>query len=722
MTEHASYCRLCLNGCPLRVEVADGRAVRVSGVPENPVYHGFTCVKGRAQPRLLRHPARLLRSLKRGPDGELRPVPLEDAVSEIAQTLGRIIERHGPRAVAGYLGTAFTASAAMSPLYTAFMDAIGSPMRFTPGTIDKPGKQIAAALHGQWMAPAIGFDDPEVILLFGINPLVTFTGFPYGNPGRWLKDRLRAGARLFVVDPRRSDVARRAEVHLAIQPGTDVAVIAALLHIILRERCYDIDFADRHTRGIDELSAAVARFEPHAVAQHAGIDVEALLRIARAVGATRRGYIMAGTGPNMSGRGTLIEYLLLNLQTLCGHWLRAGERIRHPGVLAAPLRAKAQVGPAVPAFGFGETMHATGMRNTAAGMPTAALPDEMLLEGEGRVRALISCAGNPAAAWPDQSKAVRGLRSLELLIQIDPWMSATARLAHYVIAPKMWLEVAGTTQLLDWLTRAPTGYGQVDPYGQYVPAIVDAPPDSELIEEWEFFYELGRKMGKSLSVSPQLGPDMPAFAMDMRRRPTTEELLARLCEGSRIPLDEVRRHPFGDIFRGGDEVVVQPADENASERFELAHPLMMKDLAAADIGAHAESRSRDAHQFRLICRRMMHVCNSSFADALPASKPPYNPAFMHPGDLMALGLDAGDAIDIATEAASIPAIVHPDDSLQRGLLSMSFGFGQFPKQDPQFRRIGANTTRLVGAGPVADPYSGQPLMTNIPVRVTRWHA
>src|SRR3546814_8792658 len=122
----------------------------------------------------------------------------------------------------------------------------------------------------------------------------------------------------------------------------------------------------------------------------------------------------------MSGRGTLIEYLLLNLHTLCGYWLRAGDRVRHPGALAAPVPARAQVRPFGPAYAFGPDLGVRALGNTAAGMPTAALPDLILGEGKMTVRALISCGGNPVGSWPVQAKTLRAMHALDLHVQIYP--------------------------------------------------------------------------------------------------------------------------------------------------------------------------------------------------------------------------------------------------------------------------------------------------------------
>ncbi|WP_439569775.1 molybdopterin-containing oxidoreductase family protein [Sphingopyxis sp.] len=711
MTLHHSFCRLCLNGCALKVEVEDGVAVKVGGDKDNPVYRGFTCVKGREQGRLLVDPRRLRHSLRRKPDGRFEPIGSRDAIGEIATRLETIAARHGREAIAGYLGTYFAASAATMPFFGGFMAALGSPMAFSPGTIDKPGKKIAQALHGDWDAPAVGFDDPEVIFLIGSNPLISFTGFPYGNPGKWLNERLDAGARLIVLDPRRSDVAKRAHIHLQAKAGEDVAIIAAMIRIVIAEALYDPEFIARHAQGLGDLTEAVAAFDATSVAARAGIDPDALVEAARILGGTRRGYIMAGTGPNMSGRGTLIEYLLLNLHTLCGYWLRAGDHVRHPGALAAPVPARAQVRPFGPAYAFGPDLGVRALGNTAAGMPTAALPDLILGVGKMPVRALISCGGNPVGAWPDQAKTLRAMDALDLLVQIDPWMSATARVADFVIAPRIWLEVPGTSQVLDWLTRNGTGYGQSDPYAQYSPALLDPPPGSDLVEEWEFFYELARAMGLSLSVAPGLA-GMPARPVDMDAKPSTDAVLAQLCEGSRVALDEVRKFEGGAIFPG-DPVFVGEG-EGEQHRFDLAAPDMI-----ADLKADAASGAKQARGFSLLCRRMMHVYNSSFVGALPPSARPYNPVFLHPGDMSELGIEEGESVDVISDRGAIAGIAHGDEALRPGTVSMSFGFGALPEQDADYRVLGSNTTRLISNDEIWDRYSGQPLMSNVPVDVVR---
>jgi anaerobic selenocysteine-containing dehydrogenase len=707
-----SFCRMCNMSCPILVTVVDGRAVEVLGDRESPVSEGYTCVKGRAQPELLRHPHRLLRTLKRVGD-ELVPVPFEQALDEIAAKVAAIVDRDSPRAVASYVGTFCTANMPTMGMAMAFMTAIGSPMDFTPIPIDKPGKEISRALHGLWGAPGQGFDDPDVCLLIGANPFVSYTGFPYGHPPRWLSRRQDAGMKLIVIDPRRSDVARRADLHMQPRPGEDIAILAAMVRIILRDGLADEPFLEGHVSGVDALRRAVEPFDSEVVARRADIDANDLVTAAR-WWAGRRGFAFAGTGPSMSASSTLLEYLVLVLTTITGKWLRQGERVRNPRTLMPALRPKAQALGPTPAYGLGEPARVRGLRRSAAGMPTAALPDEILVPGPGRVRALISCAGNPVAAFPNQLKTIEAMRDLELLVQIDPWMSQTARLAHYVIAPRMALESVGATLMHEY--GAVTGFaGPVDAAAMYSPALVHEPPDAELVDEWEVYYGLARRLGLQLNFGGGLLAGASS-TLDMEQKPTTDDLLDMMCSGSRIPLDRVRRSGRCELYPDP-PVFVGPSDPGWDRRLDVGNADMMADLA--QVTTRRASPDPQDGSLRLVCRRLTNVRNSSMNLEPTNHGRGYNPAFMHPSDLARLGVAEGDTVTISTEHGTILGIAAADANIRPGLLSMAHAFGDVPERDFEYRTIGSNTSRLLVDDRDFERYSGQPRMSGILVRVER---
>lgn len=720
-----TICRVCNNGCPVLVEITDGRVAKVTGDPEGPLHHGYTCHRGRALPELMNNPQRLLQSLKRQPDGSFAPIHSEQAVDEITQQLKDVIARFGGDSVAMYVGTSMRKSIPLLAMADSLMDGIGATRRWSGNTLDQPGKQIAHGLHGYWMAPPQAFDEPEVILWIGINPLVSYTGMPCGDPGDFFKECRARGTTIIVVDPRTTDVARRAQIHLQPKPGEDVAIVAGMLRVILEEDLYDHEFVAENVEGLHELRAAVASFTPEHVATRADIAADDLVRAARAFAGARRGYAVAGVGPNMgTAQGTLFEYLVLALDTVCGHYLREGEIVRTPGTLSAVPTFKAQaIGPQQ-AWGFGPTLRFRGFTETLGGLPVSAMPDEMLTPGPEQVKALFVIGGNPAAALPDQLRTIEALKSLELLVTADIVMSETAKLAHYVVAPTMQVETPS------FRSDAPPSFyanaygGMRDAMASYSPALVDPPEGSDVIEEWEIYYGIAQRLGIQLRMNPMAilysgprpkeKPVPPAF--DMVNKPTTDQIIEMMTAGARVPLEEVKRHPHGAFFPPEPPVRVQPKDEGWTQRFDLGNDTMMRDLAAAAEPIDVAGPLAEGFEFRLLCRRMHQVNSSLHIPAIDRGRP-FNPAFMHPDDLAALGLADGDLAEITSSRGSIPAVVMADKHLRRGVVSMAHCFGGSPNDDDQVRERGSNTNRLLWLDQVYEPYSGQPLMSNVPVNV-----
>ena len=724
-TTKPMMCRFCDNGCGVLVELENGRPVKVRGDRDNPAYAGFCCIKGQHVPEQWDHPERLLQSQKRKPDGTFRPIPFSDAVDEIAGRLSEIVAEHGPRSVALYRGTYSIVNPATVPVALAFMEAIGASLVFDANSIDQPGKAVAQALHGRWQAPPPAFETRDVTLLIGANPLVSFQmGLPIANPGRELTAAIARGMRLIVIDPRRTETARRAHIHLQCRPGHDLSLVAAMLNVILREELHDADFVEENVTGLEALRAAVAHYEPELVAKRAGVPVADLVDAARTF-AAGCGVATAGTAPSFNGQGTLFEYLVLALNTVCGQWSRAGDPVTHTGTLTAPFSAVAQAeAPHRRGYGYGPQLRVRDIANCDGGLQASALAEEILLEGDGQVRALLSVAGNPALTIPDQDLNVRALKALDLLVQIDIKFSATARLADYVIAPKLPLEMAGMTLSQELFSFYAAGMGYKDAYAQYTPPLVEPPEGADVIEDWEFFYALAQRMDLGLAIEPAAAPGTTSTGgkvdLDMVSRPSTDALFEILTRDARIPLAEVKKHPHGAIFRN-EPMVVTGREAGWTERLDAANSEMLADLAQA-VACFVETEHGEVDErypYRLINGRLIRTYNSNGQDLDGLRRKwPYNPAFMHPNDLDRAGLSAGDLVEIHSEYGSIRSIVQPDESLRAGVVSMAPTYGGLPdEQDEQVRERGTNSGRLLRVDDGVDRYTGQPRMGNIPVSV-----
>ncbi|TDI62051.1 MAG: molybdopterin dinucleotide-binding protein [Alphaproteobacteria bacterium] len=712
--EHTAICRFCHSFCGIRVTVEGGRVNKVVGDKHNPMYHGYTCVKGRQLPQQHYNPERVLHTMKRQNDGHFA-IAADQALDEMAEKLSAIIKKHGPRAVALYSATYSFPYPAGGLMAASFMSAIGSPMMFSSGSIDQPGKPVAIALHGRWDAGPQPFAEADTWMLVGANPVVSkWGGIPQYNPAKRLHDALQRGMKMVVIDPRVTECAEKAHVHVQCKPGEDPTILAGIINIIIHEDLYDADFVELETAGFGELKEIVTKFTPDYVARRADVPVEILLEAARTFAGGTKGMVTAGTGPNMAPRGTLMEYLVLVINTLCGRWMREGEAMPNPLALMPTWHGKAQPQPKPPAWGFGEKLRVRNLTNNAGGLTTAALADEILLEGEGQVKALFSVGGNPMAAWPDQLKTYEAMKALELNVALDIKMSATAKLCDYVVGTKLGLETPAVSQPNEtiWGYGASTGFPE--PYAMYQPTIVEPPKGSEVLEEWEVFYGLAQRMGLQLEFAGVL--------LDMVNKPTTDDLFELMCAGSRIPLAEVKKYPHGHIFTD-DSIRVLPRDEDCEEKLDIGNEFMIGDLqqvVAEPVTSDAAYSDELSFSHRLVSRRLNDVYNSSGRDIPALTKNHrYNPAFMNPGDMQAAGLSHGDVVRIQSDHASILGIVEEAPDVRTGVISMAHAFGDAPEYDNQLMYIGSNTGRLTNVEKDYDPRIGMPRMSAIPVNLVR---
>jgi anaerobic selenocysteine-containing dehydrogenase len=708
-----STCRFCSAYCPVDVTLDGNRVVTVEGNRRAPLFGGFICPKGRALPQLHNDPRRLLTSMKRQADGSYRPIETNLAIAEICMKLADIVARKGPRAVAGFLGNPGVEQIATGPMMMALLHALGSPMFFTMATLDQPGMMIADALHGKWQGGRMRADALGCFVLVGGNPVISKQYFGQ-NPGLRLKQMVRQGCDLIVIDPRRTETARRAVLHLQIIPGEDPVLIAGILHLLLAGNGYAADFVEANTVGLSKLRTALARFTPDYVAERTGIPETQLRCAANLIGHAERGDTGPGTGASMATRGTLTSYLLLCLNTLRGWWARPGQQCNNSPVLTPPRRVRAQPEAPVQAWGFGAKSRMRGLEETLAGMPAATLAEEILTPGDGQVRALFLHAG-AALSVPGQAQIQRALDDLELLVAHDIEMSATARRADYVIASRLGFEVPVITLLAEQVCHIHHGYGWPEPYGAWQPALVEPPAGADVIDAWRLYYRLGQQLGLILRYGAMRGGG--GAELDMVHEPTTEALYDLACAGSAVPLSEVRQHRDGMVFAKAREFV-GPRDPACIARLQLGDPEMLAELAA--LGAEdwrARRGTGPDRPYLLIPRRMQNVTNGSYRPepALPGTDT--NPAFMHPDDLAMLGVGAGDLVRLCSRHGEISAVAAADEDLRRGVVAIAHGFGHNLGEAEEPRRNGANVNRLTACDDDFDRRTGMPRMGAIPVNI-----
>ena len=632
----------------------------------------------------------------------------------MAEILRGIIAEHGPRAVATYNGTYAFQNSAQLAYSRAWHNALGSPSYYTSVTIDQPAKVFVGTRHGYWGAGSHYFEDSDVSLIIGNNPMVSQYappgGVPSVSPFERLRDAKKRGHQLIAVDPRSTELTRRADLHLQIQPGQDSILLAGIIRLILDENLHDAEFCAEHTEGLEALKSAVDPFTLDYVASRTHLAAEDIAAAARLFAAGPRGVAITGTGPEMSEHPNLTQHLVASLNSLCGRYYREGDTIPNPGVLSPPNPRRAQALNVPLAWSdsaralsridesLGE-LTTMGMMGPVTEMPTNLLSDEILTPGEGQVRALIVVGGNPLMAFPNQEKAHEALKSLDLLVCIDPYMSGTAQLAHYIFAPKLTLEREDVTLLADpWYE---------EPYSQYSRALVTT--DQDVLEEWEVFWELGHRLGIESEINGIRWPGP--------ERPSKYEILSAITQGSRVPLEWLRDNPGGHSFPEH-KVTAEGPDENAG-KLQFFPEGVADDFAAVLAPKVPDSK----FDLRLICSRSKYVLNSSGRNLslLRKKMGDTNPVLMHPDDMAHLGLEEDCLVQVHSAHGAVAGVARGYDRIKPGVVTMHHSWGPLPgpDADDQVREEGANTNRLIDNRVNTQRYTGMTQQSAIPVYITR---
>ena len=276
--------------CGVEVTVKNNRVLKISADKQNPhSWHDF-CAKGRTRGQLVEHPRRILHPMRRVGDSYVEAT-WDEAISDIATRMNALIEADGPDSVAAYWGNPAGHSSSNVMFMTAWLDAIGTKSRYFVGSVDQNAMHVVAtAMYGsQLMAPVSDIDNCDYFLLVGTNPAVSAWNWLETVPGGWKRalDRQKQGAKLVVVDPLRTESAAKADMHLAVRPGQDWALLLAMVKVILDEGLEHRRTAPNLATGVPELRQLVAEADLDDLAARCEIARGQIEQVAREFAAAR---------------------------------------------------------------------------------------------------------------------------------------------------------------------------------------------------------------------------------------------------------------------------------------------------------------------------------------------------------------------------------------------------------------------------------------------------
>ncbi|MBM3678613.1 MAG: molybdopterin oxidoreductase, partial [Actinobacteria bacterium] len=444
-----TYCRLCPAYCGLLVTVDEGRVTKIVGDRDHPVSKGYCCPKGRSLGILNHHPDRLDTPLIRRGE-RLEPVSWDELIDDLSGRLEGILGRGVPDAVGAYFGTHATFDANLYWAGAAFLGSLGSRSKYTSGTVDAPSYPVVRRWMGGvgWLFHSIDFERATMTLLLGTNPVVSHTSHmnAYPNPSVRLKALARRGE-LWVVDARRTETAALATRHLAARPGSDHALLGFLLRELLRDGA-DTAYLTEHARNVDELAAAVERFDLGAAARQTGLPADDLTELLAAVRRHGRLAVQTGTGTSMAPTANLTQWFATALLVVTGSMERPGGVWFNPGFVQGLDRRPVRLDD--PAAGAGPRSRPE-LPRWGGEFPSVAMIDEM---ETGNLQALFVLGGNLLAALPDASRVRAALARTPVVVAIDVQHGETAECATHVLPATAPLERADLPHFSDCLAPA----------------------------------------------------------------------------------------------------------------------------------------------------------------------------------------------------------------------------------------------------------------------------
>ncbi|MFJ9077143.1 molybdopterin oxidoreductase family protein [Streptomyces sp. NPDC102278] len=720
-------CPLCEATCGLTLAIEGTTVTGARGDRDDVFSRGFICPKGAAFGALDADPDRLRTPLVRR-DGRLREASWDEAYEAIAAAVPALVREHGAQSVGVVLGNpnVHTMAGALYP--PLLLKALGTRNLYTASTLDQMPKHVSSGLlfGDPFAIPVPDLDRTDFLLLLGANPvesngsLCTAPDFP----GRLKALRARGGT-LVVVDPRRTRTAALADRHLAPRPGSDALLLAALAQTLLAEGLAAPGMPGEWSEGIGELTDALARFTPEAVAPACDLTAVEIRSLARELADAPTAAVYGRIGSCTAEYGTLASWLVDVLNILTGN-------LDRPGGALFPLSATDRAPrPARPGKGFAlGRWHSrvSGHPEAKGELPTAALAEEIETPGEGRIRALIAIAANPVLSAPDGRRLDAALAGLDFMISVDPYLNETSRHAHVVLPPPPPSQSAH----FDFAFNAFAVRNQA----RYSPPAV--PLEEGRMDECEVHARLILAVSGLHGASPDVlddrviadtlarevtDPHSPLFGGDPQReaRALTGhtgperrlDMMLRLGPYD-LTLDELRKRPHG-IDLGPLSPRLPGVLKTRTGRIEL-----LPDPIAAELPRLRAALAERPAALVLVGRRHLRS-NNSWLHNVPALVGGSNRCTLqvHPQDADRLGLTDGGRARITADGGSLEVPVEITDAVRTGVVSLPHGWGH----DRAGTRLsvattvpGANVNQLLD-GSRLDPLSGTAVLNGFPVEL-----
>ena len=746
----STACILCSLNCGIETQVKDGRLFKIRGDREHPISQGYQCQKASRLDFYQNHPERLTSPLKRRPDGTFEQISWDQAVREIAVELRRLRDTYSGHSMA-YYGGGGQGNHMGGAHSSTLRAAMGTRYLYNSLAQEKTGGfWVNGRLFGrQTCHVSEDVHHSDYVVFIGTNPWQSH-GIPRARAvlNELAKDPERT---MVVIDPRRTETAKKADHFLQVRPGKDAHLMLAMLGAIVQEGLENKEFLTHRTEGWDVLQPVLAAVPVDDYARQAGVEPEAVRKVARGLARAKAGCVRTDLGLEHSPNSTLNTYLSKLLFLVTGQFGKKGSNNLHTYLV--PL-----IGHSPDPEAGGRTTKVTGMREISKFYPPNILPAEIDSDHPERLRGLVVDSANPLMTAADTQAYRKAFKRLELLVVIDVVMTETARAAHYVLPASSQFEKWESTffnlefpenffHLRRPLLEPQEGtLPEPEIYRRIAVAMGDLPEDFPLLRA---IARLDRRMPRlrlfplALAATLKLRPKLRRFVPMMLH----ETLGAALPDGARVGAllwgashrfaernaEAVRRAGIEDQGAGLGEALFERVLNSPSgtlvsaHRYEdtwtfvrhkdgkihLAIPEMLDEVEAL---AEEGGLGNDFPITLMAGERRSYNANTILRDPDWRKRDRDGALRLHPEDARRLGLEDGQRAVCESSRGRLEAVVELTDELLPGVASLPHGYGMEEDGDNGLVRTGPPINELTAADH-CDNLAKTPFHKHIPVRI-----
>src|SRR5258705_9072104 len=682
---HYRNCNLCEAICGIEISVQADQRLDIRGDKDDVLSRGYICPKAVALQDIHYDKDRLKYPVRRSPHGWQR-IGWDEAFDEVTQNLKRIHAKYGRNSIATYLGNPTVHNYGALLFAPGFLRSLHTRNRFSATSVDQLAHHLSAYLMfgHQLLLPVPDLDRTRLLLILGANPAVSNGSMmTAAGMNRRLQEIRQRGGKVILIDPRYNETARLADRHLFIRPGTDVLLLLALLHVVFDEGLTRLGPLTAFTNGVETVCNLVAEFTPERVSSITGIDSDQIRTLAREFASADGAVCYGRIGVSTQEFGGACQWLINVLNIVTGNLDRSGGAMF---TLPAfdPLLAPEGIAPR----GSFARWHrrVRKLPEFSGELAVVTLAEEILTEGPGQIKALVTSAGNPVLSTPNGRELDRALANLEFMTSIDFYINETSRHAHIILPPTSSLERGHYDLAFHLLAIRNTT--------KFSPALFEQ--DSETRHDWEILLELQTRMEHEGRFGSLFGRMKRKFIKRFFGPERILDLGLRFGPyggganpfSNGLTLRKLQKAPHG-IDLGPLMSCLPGRLRTADKRIELAPEVLVKDVERVKAKlldwdrrrlacqSCSSSASNDSNgDLLLIGRRQLRSNNSWMhnSERLVKGKPQCT-LLMHPTDADHRQLTSGQHVQVRSKVGTIALPIEISEEIMPGVVSIPHGWG-----------------------------------------------